>query len=65
MKWEEEKIVKVLRAIVKNIFYKHYQIKPVEVDNDELSYACNGRIIRSLTTTKKEFCATYILNGLK
>lgn len=52
-----------LKKFVKHIFYKVYQIEPYE-NKQELRVACDGRIIRSLSSSKKKVCATYLLNGL-
>ncbi len=56
--------MKALKKITKTIFYKHYGIKPLE-KQEELSYACEGRIVRSLTDSKKKVCGAYILNGIQ
>lgn len=55
--------MKSLRKIVKSIFYKYYHINPRTEQG--LQYACNGRIVRSLTEDKKKYCAAYVLDGMK
>lgn len=58
--------MKILKRITKNIFYRVYQITPNNEKNvGDLSFACDGRIIRSLSESKKKACGTYILNGIK
>ncbi|GAA6410239.1 hypothetical protein K040078D81_43560 [Blautia hominis] len=58
--------MKILKSVIKLLFYKYYQIKPLEQSEDvELSFACDGRIVRSLTDSKKKVCGTYILNGVE
>lgn len=44
------------------IFNKFYQIEPYKSD---LLYECDGRIIRSLSDSKKKVCGAYIFDGLK
>lgn len=51
-----------LKKIARHLFYKLYNINPYE---GELSYECDGRIIRSLSDTKKKVCGTYILSGIE
>ena len=58
--------MKTLKKITKKIFYKIYQITPADGGNIvELSFVCDGRIIRSLSESKKEVCGTYVLRGMK
>lgn len=58
--------MKTLKKLTKIIFYKHYGIRPLEKEiPEELSFACDGRIIRSLTDSKKRVCGAYILNGIE
>lgn len=58
--------MKALKKLTKIIFYKHYGIKPLEKEiQEELSFACEGRIIRSLTDSKKKVCGAYILKGIE
>ena len=58
--------VKTLKKIVKAYFYRYYNIKPFEQDaSEKLSFACEGRIVRSLTNSKKKVSGAYILNGIQ
>lgn len=58
--------MKTLRKFTKIIFYKFYQINPADYGNiEELSFVCDGRIVRSLSESKKKVCGTYILNGVE
>ena len=50
-----------LRKLARYMFYKFYKIEPYD-NNKNLSVVCNGRIIRSLSDSKKEVCSTHILN---
>ena len=56
--------MKFLKKITKKIFNNIYNINPNDNTSD-LLFACEGRIIRSLSETKKKACGTYALNGIK
>ena len=57
--------MKTLKKFAKIIFYKFYQINLADYgDIEELSFVCDGRIVRSLSGSKKKVCGTYILNGV-
>lgn len=58
--------MKILKRITKRIFYYYFNIDPS--DNEapkDLTFACDGRIIRSLSSNKKKVYGVYILNGLE
>lgn len=58
--------MKTLKKLTKKIFYKIYQITPADGgDIEELSFVCDGRIVRSLSESKKKVCGTYVLRGMK
>lgn len=58
--------MKILKRITKKIFYKIYQINPADDgDLEGLFFVCEGRIVRSLSESKKKVCGTYILHGLE
>lgn len=58
--------MKTLKKLVKKAFYKFYRINPADYSNvEELSFGCNGRVVRSLSESKKKVCGTYILNGVE
>lgn len=55
--------MKILKKVIKTIFYKHYRICPTS--SQDLQYECDGRIVRSLAEDNKKYCATYLLNGMR
>lgn len=57
--------MKILKKIVKAYFYRYYNIKPEQDTSEKLSFACEGRIVRSLTKSKKNVSGAYILNGIQ
>lgn len=55
--------MKVLKMVIKLMFYKHYHICPK--NTQDLKYECDGRIVRSLAEDNKRYCAAYLLNGMR
>lgn len=57
--------MKTLKKFVKKVFIYCFQIEPIDdAKRNDLTYACDGRIVRSLSDSKKEVCAVYILGGI-
>lgn len=55
----------LLKKLAAYVFNKCYSIEDLEYKRDDEEYACEGRIIRSLSDTKKEACAANVFYGLK
>lgn len=55
--------MRFLKNFVRTIFNRYYHITKLEIG--DLRYACDGRIIRSLSQEKKISCAAYIFSGLE
>lgn len=57
--------MRTLKKYVKKFFDLCFQIDPIDKSNsNDLTYACDGRIVRSLSDTKKQACGVNILEGL-
>lgn len=58
--------MKFIKRVVKSLFYRVYDIDVSDFkQDDEISFACDGRIVRSLSESKKQVCGAYVLNGLE
>lgn len=58
--------MKFLKKITKKLFYIYFNIEPSDNESPkDLTFACNGRIVRSLSNKKKKVCGIYILIGLE
>lgn len=55
--------MKILRKVVKNLFYRYYHICPK--DYQDFEYGYDGRVVGTLSENKKRYCAIYLFKGMK